>query len=337
MNFYIDESGNTGANLFDKTQPNLYYGVLSSFQNIENLASDKIKELRNILGVDRLHANELGMGGLVKIADGLISIQEQLDLYFDFNSVCKLDHALICFFDQIFDIGVNPAVPWSGYWTPLRYILLLKIATLFDLETLKKAWNARIQQKSDKAKSDIIEVCKTLISRIEIIPDDRSRQIIQDALNWASDNFKEILYSAHRKRDINLITPNLIGFQGVLLDIAIRIKDNNKIQPIIVVDQQVQFNQTQQLLADFYAELKGFVYEFGTGLPDIDYTGMPETPLLFKSGIDSVGLELVDIFTWLFKHLLEKKEIAHELYPFLRVQINKGFYNEISLKAIEER
>jgi hypothetical protein len=216
-------------------------------------------------------------------------------------------------------------------------MLLWKVAILFDVETLKKAWNARIQQNNDLAKVEFLDVCKTLISRLEVIPDERSRQIVRDALIWASDNYQEILYNTQGKRETYWITPNLIGFQNVLQSIAIRLKDNNQKPPIIVVDQQAQFNQTQRSLAEFYAEAKGLVYDFGTGLPEIDYTGMPDTPILFKSGLDSVGLELVDIYLWLFKRLSEKKEIALELRPLVRKQIHYGLYNEISLNAIAER
>ncbi len=35
MHFYVDETGQTGRNLFDKTQPVLSYGVLSSDANLD--------------------------------------------------------------------------------------------------------------------------------------------------------------------------------------------------------------------------------------------------------------------------------------------------------------
>jgi len=104
--------------------------------------------------------------------------------------------------------------------------------------------------------------------------------------------------------------------------IAFRIINGNSKSPIIVVDQQAQFNRTQRSLAEFYAEASGHKYDFGTGLPEIDFTGMPITPILFRSGIDSTGLGSVDIYLWLFKRLSEKKEIAPELYPLLRPFIN---------------
>jgi hypothetical protein len=39
MYFYVDESGQTGLNLFDENQPYLYYGVLSSKTNLEDRKS----------------------------------------------------------------------------------------------------------------------------------------------------------------------------------------------------------------------------------------------------------------------------------------------------------
>jgi hypothetical protein len=49
MFFYVDESGHTGANLFDENQPFLYYGVLSSNLNIDVLAKKHIIALRKRL------------------------------------------------------------------------------------------------------------------------------------------------------------------------------------------------------------------------------------------------------------------------------------------------
>ncbi|POO33204.1 hypothetical protein CTZ35_25525 [Escherichia coli] len=39
----------------------------------------------------------------------------------------------------------------------------------------------------------------------------------------------------------------------------------------------------------------------GPGLPVMDVTNMPAEPLVFQSGTKSAGLELVDIYLWIFK------------------------------------
>ena len=145
MHFYIDEGGHTGPNLFDPAQPMLYYGVLSSKVNVDVLAEERLKRPRTQLGVARLHAAELGNGRLVQIVRELCELQLKLDLRFDIYRVAKPDHAIISFFDQVFDQGMNPAVTWTGYWTPLRYILLGKLASLFDERLAELAWEARLE------------------------------------------------------------------------------------------------------------------------------------------------------------------------------------------------
>jgi len=99
--FYVDESGHTGANLFDDAQPMLYCGVLSSKLNVDLVAEAGVACLR--LGVQRHHANELGNGPLVSITRELCRVQKSIDFRFDLYRVVKPDHAIICFFDQVFD------------------------------------------------------------------------------------------------------------------------------------------------------------------------------------------------------------------------------------------
>ena len=160
MFFYIDESGHTGTNLFDPSQPLLYYGVLSSNANLDILGQDPFPLLRNQLGVERLHAAELGNRRLVSIVEELTRVQRKYEITFDLYRVVKADHALICFFDQVFDQGLNPAVPWTAYWTPLRYILLIKLGYLFDEELLRKAWEARIDLNKQRANDTLVNVCQ---------------------------------------------------------------------------------------------------------------------------------------------------------------------------------
>lgn len=174
MYFYVDESGHTGGNLFDKSQPTLYYGVLSSPRDLDVTAEQIVKALRAKFDVPRLHANELGNGKLLTISDTILSLQKNFDLKFDLYVVHKIDHAVISFFDQVFDQGVNPAVSWTGYWTPVRYTLLLKLAYLFDKESVEKAWNARIEPDSNTANALLIEICQTLRERVQLLPDARS-------------------------------------------------------------------------------------------------------------------------------------------------------------------
>lgn len=337
MYFYIDESGQTGLNLFDKSQPFLYYGIIHSKLNLDILMEEDLKPLRKRLGVDRLHAAELGSGRLIEIVGDLDKIKNKYDLGFDFYRIAKADHALISFFDQVFDQGINPAVPWSAYWTPLRYMIIIKLAHLFDEDTLKKAWDARISINDEKANRLLIEVCETILSRIFNIPDARSRQILTDGLSWAINNAREINYNINNKKESLQISPNLIGFQLVMHGIASHLKNKNCKAKKIVVDRQSQFNAAQEWIANFYHETREVPWATGPGLPEMNLTHMPTIPISCTAGTESAGLEIVDIYIWVFKRYMENKSISNKLAPIINGQLHRGNYDEISINALMKR
>jgi hypothetical protein len=337
MHFYIDESGHTGPNLFDPNQRMLYYGVLSSPVNVDVLAEERLKNLRARARVARLHANELGNGGLVPIAADLARIQERLNLRFDLYRVAKPDHAVISFFDQVFDQGLNPAITWTGYWTPLRYVLLLRLAMLFDEGLARMAWDARIEADDKKCHAVVAEVCHELVGRVHKLPDARSRELIGDTLSWAAKNPAELSYNAKSKSDRLSVMPNIIGFQAVMLGIAERLNKSDRRASRIVVDQQSQFNGAQKTLAGFYASVRSIQLATGPGLPEMSLKGVPDIPIEISGGMKSCGLELVDVYLWAFRRIMEDKELAPELYGFIAPQLRRGRTNEISLKAIANR
>ena len=189
MHFYVDETGHTGPNLFDRTQPVLSYGVLSSPDDLDKVAETELASLRKKLGVQRLHAAELGMYRLDDVVDTLLVLQKKHRIRFDIWQVVKRDHAIISFFDQVFDQGMNPVVPWTAYWTPLRYPLLLNLAILFDEELAEKAWRARLEAHDERSSCLFNEVCGELLQRVHILSDARSVELITDALSWAMGNF----------------------------------------------------------------------------------------------------------------------------------------------------
>jgi Protein of unknown function (DUF3800) len=337
MYFYIDESGHTGPNLFDRDQPTLYYGVLSSRVNVDALAAERLKRLRTRMRVQRLHAAELGNNGLLSILDDLVRLQSQLDLRFDLYRVNKPDHSVITFFDQVFDQGLNPAVTWTGYWTPMRYVLLLKLATLFDEDLAERAWHSRIELDDAKSQASLVAVCTELRARVYALPDARSRQLISDSLEWAATKPGELYYNAKTKEDRLAIMPNIIGFQSVMLGIADRLLNVQARAVRVIVDQQSQFNKAQKALADFYVAARSVPFKSGPGLPEISFKGIPTVPIEFSSSSDSAGLEIVDIYLWVFKRAMEKRELAPELYALVQPQLRRGRTDEISLRALAHR
>ena len=150
MFFHIDESGNTGMNLFDKRQPRLSYGVLSSRLNIDALGKSMHRKMTRRLGVPVLHANEMGVGSIVQIADKLYALQKKFRFSFDYYYIDKQTFALVLLFDAVFDAGLNKAVKWDLYWTPLRFPAIYLLAQLVDEELLREAWRYVLQRRAKR-------------------------------------------------------------------------------------------------------------------------------------------------------------------------------------------
>ena len=83
MFFYIDESGNTGLNLNDNSQPYLYYGVLSSPIDLDSSELPELLDIRKILSVKRIHANEIGHEKLSKTYKLFIKLIKKYKLKFE--------------------------------------------------------------------------------------------------------------------------------------------------------------------------------------------------------------------------------------------------------------
>ncbi len=64
---------------------------------------------------------------------------------------------------------------------------------------------------------------------------------------------------------------------------------------------------------------------------------MPTVPIKFSGGAESAGLQLVDVFLWIFKCHLEGKPLSKNLLQVIRRQSHRGNFNELSISAIESR
>jgi hypothetical protein len=337
MYFYVDESGNTGSHLFDPKQPNLYYGVIGCRKNLDVVAEPMLARLRANLSVTRLHAQHLGAGRLIPVAQAFTAFQKKHDVRFSFYTVAKADHAVVCFFDQVFDSGMNEAVPWHHYWTPLRYFLLIKVAYLFDEGLCARAWDTRLEQNPTRCAEKLVALCNDLRARVGVLPDAKSRQIINDALVWAAARPGEISFGASNQESALQISPNIIGFQQVLQGIAQLSARTNRDVRSIIVDRQNEFNTAQGFLADMYSRLRGKTFKMPPGMPDYDWTNMPATPPKFVAGDCSGGLEMTDVYLWTMKRAVENYELPPELHRMLHGQRHRGRTDEISLRGIERR
>lgn len=80
LHIYIDETGNTGDNIFDLAQPYFINGVLISDGYFNKKYGRLIKKFAENIGVNELHGNELGLGRIEIIAEDMTRILEEEDI-----------------------------------------------------------------------------------------------------------------------------------------------------------------------------------------------------------------------------------------------------------------
>jgi hypothetical protein len=103
--------------------------------------------------------------------------------------VDKITIAITKLVDTVFDSGENLAVPWHIYnYRYLRLLLVMKMAYILDMEILVDFWTCLMEKNRVKAYDTFKEVLTRVIDRIGVIPGERARTIIFEAIEWAIAN-----------------------------------------------------------------------------------------------------------------------------------------------------
>lgn len=351
MFFHIDEAGNTGNNLFDLNQPRLSYGVLSSVRNVDALCVGTYRQIQKETGDSQIHANELGLKGIAKIAPLLIDVQRKMQFDFDYYFIEKMDYALVLFFDAVFDAGLNEAVKWDVYWTPMRYMIIHKLAALFDEPLLRESWRLCTERRIERQENSIIQLLSEIRRRAEQSRlDARSIEIIVDALDFGISRPLALDFGFP---DQKMVSPNAVGFQFVVSSIARRVRKKGRKKALsILVDRQHQFNNAQigthynlariaerikkapQRERGFYINHPLFV-TFDEA--DITHQGLPEQELTISKSADSIGLQVVDVYLWLANKLISGMELPDELFYLWSLFARRSSIDGISMDGMAQR
>lgn len=327
MFFFIDESGNTGNNLFDESQPVLRYGTLSSRLNPDVLAVKDHEAMLRELGVTSLHANKLGLSRLSRVAPVLIKLQKRFDFRFDYFYIHKRTYALSMLFDAILDEERNAALRWDVDRAPLSFPVFKSLSLLCDEEVLKKAWSLRIATNIENRDGDIAALLKVLYERCRASNMDTStRALIEAALCFGIRNPRALDFGTSDKK---MLGPNLVGFEFVLSSIARRLREaKRKDAQSIKADRQSEFNSAPAGLHDTLkqnadelavlgeSERRSFLaqpYFEGADDEDVLRIGMPKQKIEFVASESSVGVQLVDIYLWIMRRARSGTEFTGEL------------------------
>lgn len=197
---YVDETGNTGHNLFDEAQPDFFTAALITKGDFDLSFTKPVQELARGFGADTLHAKGLGIQRLDAIATDILKILRASDAHFFVSRVEKRYLVATKIFDALFDSGENAAVAWHHYnLRPLRLMLAFKLASTVDEDTAKLFWQCILEPDKEKAYQTLPTVCEALQKNLAKIPDERSRQVLSDGLDWARKHPEAIQIHTDRK------------------------------------------------------------------------------------------------------------------------------------------
>lgn len=351
MFFHIDESGNTGNNLFDAGQPRLSYGVLAGLTNVDALGKALHTSMLRKLGVESLHASKLGPERIEKIAPQLMQLQEKMKFEFGFFFIEKKAYAVVQLFEAVFDAGMNEAVPWSHYWTPLRFRLIQYLSRLVDEETLRTAWELCTTKNIEPRLQEVVALMANLKSRLETTSfEPRVTEVMQNAFDFGAMNPGKLDFGFP---DVRLMSPNAMCFQFVVADIARKLRKKRINRAVaITIDHQQQYNAAQLRTHENLAKIsEGFkkasrgdrdfilnhpLYSHLTREEVLGAALPGQSPTVSRSE-KSIGIQIVDIYLWIVNKVVNGNELAEQTENLARTIIARTNVDGVSFEAMANR
>jgi hypothetical protein len=329
---YTDEAGNTGMNLFDSGQPEFWTGTLLCPTDLDASHPDIHASLLGRAGVSELHANELGMPGIEKIAGKIMNLLVRYKVTFLFTRVDKSDFAALKFFDTLFDSGLNDAV--SPFHYGVRYSRLYfaqLVSGMTDTQNRIQFWSA--YQKNDaRALSDVLTNVRTTLESFNLDP--RSRQILCDALEWGIVHPANLLEG----RQNGLASPNIAALSLLVQLLHSLHEETGAAIVSFVHDEQQQFGRFLRQAFDINSKFSGKDFTNPLSLM-ADLKEMPTFVgrFVIKKSTTSLGLQLLDIALWLSKRFIADPDAIHGKSRELAILIaGRSSISEMSQRRLVE-
>jgi Protein of unknown function (DUF3800) len=328
---YVDESGNTGNRIFDLQQPVFLTAGMATKTNFDLVYRHEVATLARRLGVEALHANELGVGRIENIAGDLRKIIRAADAKFFISRVEKRYLAATKVYDTYFDQGENLAVPWNLYWLKASKLsMTFAIAeSILTEEIAQTVWECLTAKSEHTSKAHFIDGAAALLERSQDLRDPRMRQVVSEALRWAIDNPENFTTYMRDKVSRHGHSPNFVAFTGLMDGLEEFSKSWGRPVREIVHDEQSEFRRMLQDWHEIWSRpsLKNS--------EPMRYPGEEPRSLSRAAGSKfrmttenlSAGLQVVDVVIWLFKRTLEGKDIGLNCGALMKQVFKKALQN----------
>lgn len=302
MFIYLDESGHTGRNNSDPDQPIFSYLALLTKYNVDFALLKDFVKLKEEYGFPELHGAETPE--LIEVlASRLVKMLRASSSRFFLSVVEKNMLAYAKLYDTLFDNVENKGVRSHVYQVrPFRLMILNNICAVTPIEVAQNFYENCLLASDEKTAIDVlVKTCQAILTRIENL-DDRSKQIIGDALRWAEKYPGEITAFNTRKTDRWRHLPHVASFLPMMSMMSRHAQSNRSPIQMITHDRQDQLRkiikQSHALAAD--ASVPSVLDLRENGI--LDFRSLKESVFQMKDSTESIGLQLTDICLYVLNH-----------------------------------
>ncbi|MCH1638932.1 DUF3800 domain-containing protein [Paenibacillus timonensis] len=315
---YIDESGNSGIKIFSGHDKFHWVGVMLSSREADSTHS-RISELVKSEGFDELHAGELGLTRINRLADEFISLYEELDVQFVFTRVEREHVATMKFMDLVFDPENNNAVPSAMYNKEFyRLVTIYSMAKTLTTDHRKRFWDA--VSLGEKGVVKFVELMNDL--KRHIIDNDQYIQdvgLFTEIFNYAASHPIKILeldiLSSAQKRirtegmadaseDVFINhakyrSANVAAFNMTIDSLHRILMDKGQIITKVVHDEQTEFDKQLKNAFEHISKVTivSNPFEFPKAKTMDTFSGNIE----FVKSSQNAGVQLIDLALWMMK------------------------------------
>ncbi len=327
---YADETGNTGENLFDKSQPYFWNGVLISEFDFDKKYGKQVDKLCENLRVEELHANELGITRINSISRFLQNFVNQKGVKLHFVQIEKEFALKLKLFDYFFDPGINKGISLHHYaFRALRISLSLYFTHFIEEAQLKLFW--QIYKKPTlkmylELFSEIRDKIMNQESYTKIKYDKRATEVLLDALEYAILEPGEFIGQIQQDYDL----PNAISMSLLTISITNLYKDEEVEIVSVIHDTQKDYGKA---LKEVHKYIKVWQpsFDLTDHLLDIKKTNIYKSNLDLVNSKESKGIQVIDIILWLMKKSLQdKKELHGDIDALVKTAIKKSTISNIT-------
>ena len=333
---YVDESGNTGKNIFDQAQPDFFIGALITKTNFDVLHSKHMRSISLRAGVPALHASVIGMGPIEAAAEDILRLLKKIDARFFVSRVEKRYLLATKVYDIFFDSGENAAASWSAYnIKPLKMLLCFKVATLITEQIAHDFWDMLMARNEKLAREKIPGICNDLLAQVPSLPDARSREVVSETLAWSREHPEALDIFIAGRQAKNGHMPNMVAF-GNLLD-GLEGFSKRWRRPIkkIIHDRQSQFEGS---LAEWHKMFSSASDEpIHRPGETIVFQKVAGSTFEVSASDDSAGIQIADLILWLFKQHLSGKRLPAASAQLLNYVFKKGYQSDFSFDGVGQQ